>query len=93
MRTVLPTELQKMADQVEPYLVKDGFNVYLSKEAPPEIVEMDKKVMEFYNKEQELSDRIGLGEMLTEEEITKLSMGICPWPNMKAARKHKNLDK
>ena len=60
---------------------------------PTEIVEMDKKVMEFYKKEQESSDKKALGEMLTEEEIIKLSMGICPWPNMKAARKHKNLDK
>ena len=60
---------------------------------PAEIVEMDKKVMGFYKKEQELSDKKALGEMLTEEEIIKLSMGICPWPNMKAARKHKNLDK
>ena len=27
------------------------------------------------------------GEMLTEEEIVKISMGICPWPNMKAPKK------
>ncbi len=23
-------------------------------------------------------------EMLTEDEIKKISMGICPWPDMKA---------
>ena len=27
------------------------------------------------------------GEMMTEEEIVKISMGICPWPNMKAPKK------
>ena len=26
-------------------------------------------------------------EMLTEEEISKISMGICPWPNMKAPKR------
>ena len=27
------------------------------------------------------------GEMLTEDEIVKISMGLCPWPNTKAPKK------
>lgn len=50
MIVVLPPELKAMEDKVEPYIVKDGFNVYLSPSAPPEIVEMDKKVMAFYDR-------------------------------------------
>ncbi len=26
-------------------------------------------------------------EMLTEEEIQQISMGVCPWPNMKAPKR------
>ena len=53
MRIILPPKLRAMADQVYPYMVMDGLNVYLSPDAPPEIVEMDKKVMAFYQKQQD----------------------------------------
>ena len=61
MRVVLTPELQKMADAVEPYIVVDGLNVYLSPEAPSDIVEMDKKVMDFYQKSQDTYEKEALG--------------------------------
>ena len=50
MRIVLPPDIQKMDDAVFPYLVKDGLDVHLSPSAPTEIVEMHKKVNEYWEK-------------------------------------------
>ncbi len=66
MRVILPPDLRILADKVRPYVIDDDLGLAfsgLSPDAPPHIVEMYNKIMEYYDSQYKKNEELQLWEI------------------------------
>lgn len=60
MRTVLPDDIEKMADKIRPYYRQEGTKCFIDPKAPSEIISMSEKVFRYLEEQQRLCDEMML---------------------------------
>ncbi len=60
MRTILPNDIEEMADKIRPYYRQEGNKCFIDPKAPPEILDMGKKVISYLKEQQRICDEMAM---------------------------------